>query len=76
MSLLRKCRLCIHRPRCSLAPSLLLTFELAQMQTAWPLLDTTNVCNEIATLLYALTKQRFPLVGQLAHLPRPRLSAL
>ena len=58
--------------------SRVLTFELAQMQTAWPPLDTTDVRNEIATLLYALTKlgQRFPLVGQLAHLPRPRLSAL
>lgn len=58
--------------------SRVLTFELAQMQTAWPPLDTTDIRSEIATLLYALTKlgARFPLLGQHQLLPRPRLSAL
>ena len=58
--------------------SRVLTFQLAQMQAAWPPLDTASIRSEIATLLYALTKlgARFPLLGQPASLPRPRLSAL
>lgn len=50
---------------CWMTASRVLTFELAQMQTAWPPLDTANIRSEIATLLYALTKlgTRFPLLG-------------
>ncbi|GJE89983.1 fungal specific transcription factor domain-containing protein [Phanerochaete sordida] len=50
---------------CWMTASRVLAFEIAQMQASWPPMNSTDLRNELGTLLYALTKlgARFPLLG-------------